>query len=275
MVNDFKLLADFIKKHSSGKKIIYIPNPGNYGDGLIRYATKKFFNDYNIEHWEVNVGYGMIKYQLLPYLLNHKKHFFIYGGGGGWCAAYDCGYRVCKAISMFTNNLMVLPSTFDLDLKSIKGHLFRRDNFNSYNRAPSSLFCHDMAFYLTCKPLGIHFDVQNSKKVKGLLMRTDREKATDCDSYTSRNIDLSTKGNHMSNGDEFLRLISLYDEIHTDRLHICIAAIVLGIKVNLYPGNYFKIKAIYDSSISTNFSNVILNDVCNSVSDLELKVYGS
>lgn len=268
MNEEFQNLAQIIKKNAQGKKIIYIPNPGNYGDGLIRYATKKFFSDNQIKHWEINVGYGKVKYQLLPYLLNHNKYLFIYGGGGGWCSAYDCGYRICRAISMFTSNLIVLPSTYDLDLKAIKGTLFRRDKFNSAKRASNSIFCHDMAFYLTTVTSMARFkNIEKTQNV-GLFMRTDKEAAIIQESMPEMNKDLSLSGDHMSNGDEFLETVAHFKELHTDRLHICIAGLIVGAKVHLYPGSYFKIQAIYDSSIAPNFKNIEMHAVCEDINVL-------
>ena len=108
----------------------------------------------------------------------------------------------------------------------------------------------------------------------GLLMRTDKEAAVIFETMPKYNVDLSTLGDHMSNGDEFLAKVAEYSEIHTDRLHVCIAGLVVGAKVNLYPGSYFKIKSIYDSSISGNFNNVFLNKKCDDVHSLSVSIFG-
>tara|TARA_R110001592_G_scaffold221314_3_gene476090 strand:- start:3502 stop:4377 length:876 start_codon:yes stop_codon:yes gene_type:complete len=256
---DFENLAQTINKLSGDKEVVYIPNPGNFGDGLIRYATKQFLKDFNINHWEVNVGYGMITYQLLPYLINKDKYFFVIGGGGGWCDAYNCGYRIAKKITNFTSNFLVLPSTFDINISKISGTLYSRDKYESLERNPSKLFCHDMAFYLTT----VNSEKLNSKNDNitphiGFLMRTDKESANLNFPQHSFNIDISLLGDHMSNGDKFLKIVSQYDEIYTDRLHVCIASIIMGIDVNLFPGSYFKIKRIYESSIKPYFDAVSL-----------------
>ena len=54
----------------------------------------------------------------------------------------------------------------------------------------------------------------------------------------------------------FLNEIDLYDEIHTNRLHIAIASCLLGKRIKLYRNNYFKNKAIYDFSINEKYNNV-------------------
>ena len=54
----------------------------------------------------------------------------------------------------------------------------------------------------------------------------------------------------------FLAYINQFEVINTNRLHVAIAATLLGKRVNLYGNNYFKIKAIYDYSLLNRFSNV-------------------
>lgn len=47
-----------------------------------------------------------------------------------------------------------------------------------------------------------------------------------------------------------LSAISLFDCVNTNRLHVCIAAALLGKTVNLYPNSYYKCKAVYDFSLA-------------------------
>lgn len=54
---------------------------------------------------------------------------------------------------------------------------------------------------------------------------------------------------------EFLNLINLYDEIHTDRLHVSIGAALLGKKVIIYNNGYYKCKGVYEKSMK-NMGNV-------------------
>ena len=58
----------------------------------------------------------------------------------------------------------------------------------------------------------------------------------------------------------FLNAISQYENIFTDRLHISIAASMLGRKCHLFGGNYFKNKAIYDASIAGYYPNTSFID---------------
>ena len=44
--------------------------------------------------------------------------------------------------------------------------------------------------------------------------------------------------------------VSKYSEIHTNRLHVSIAGLLLGKKVNLYSNSYWKNKEVFDHSLS-------------------------
>ncbi len=270
----FDVLANLILSKSEGKKILYIANPGNFGDGLIRYATKTFFSDYRIEHDEIFIGLNRPWFHLLPYLLsdrlNKQKYVFIYGGGGAWAEKYDFGYKVAKFISSWNADLVVLPTTFGKNVESIKGKLFYRDKFDSKKNCPNGEFCHDMAFYLTTinRARIPHADVKSVDN--GYLFRTDAEARLGVNAkLPSNNIDISTLGDTFSNVDEFLRYVSNYNTIYTDRLHVAIAGLILNKRVELFTGNYFKIKRIFESSIEGNFINVNLNDDDVSISELK------
>lgn len=62
-----------------------------------------------------------------------------------------------------------------------------------------------------------------------------------------------------------LKFLSLYDIIHTNRLHAAIAALLLGKKVHLYDNSYGKNSAIYERSLKVRFKNNITlrNDTTN------------
>jgi len=58
----------------------------------------------------------------------------------------------------------------------------------------------------------------------------------------------------------FLNEINLYKVIHTNRLHVAIAAAMLGKQVYIYSNNYYKVKAIYNFSLKNKFANVYWRD---------------
>lgn len=53
-----------------------------------------------------------------------------------------------------------------------------------------------------------------------------------------------------------MKHINRFDHIHTDRLHICIAAALLGKKVDFHPNSYFKCKAVYEYSLKERFPSI-------------------
>jgi exopolysaccharide biosynthesis predicted pyruvyltransferase EpsI len=57
-----------------------------------------------------------------------------------------------------------------------------------------------------------------------------------------------------------MRYIERFSSVRTNRLHICIAAALLGKAVDFYPNSYFKNKAVYEYSLRERFSNVRWHD---------------
>lgn len=53
-----------------------------------------------------------------------------------------------------------------------------------------------------------------------------------------------------------LKFIENFDVINTNRLHGCIAGILMNKKVNFYPNSYFKNRAVYNHSIKGVYENV-------------------
>lgn len=250
----YSALAATIVEKAAGRTIVYVPNPGNFGDGLIRYATKMFFKHYGIDHIELNIAFRGGRYLLIPLLLR-RKYFLVYGGGGAWCGNFCFGRDICRMISRFTNQFLVLPTTYDSDITGISGTLMRRDNYVSKTVAPHSSFCHDMALYLA---------VQDTRSFQGTpndaepcyALRTDRESALTKGDLPDGNLDFSEMGNHMSNGDEFIELVSRYKTIVTDRLHVAIAGGLAQATVELRSGNNSKIEGVYKSSLRDMFPHI-------------------
>jgi exopolysaccharide biosynthesis predicted pyruvyltransferase EpsI len=80
------------------------------------------------------------------------------------------------------------------------------------------------------------------------------------------NIDLSARVSWIPNmlcqrrirraGYEFLRFLDAFDEVHTNRIHVCIASALLGKQVRLYANSYWKNRAIFEASLEGRFDNV-------------------
>lgn len=53
-----------------------------------------------------------------------------------------------------------------------------------------------------------------------------------------------------------MKYINNFPVVRTDRLHICIAAALLGKQVEFYANSYFKCRAVYEYSLSERFPNI-------------------
>lgn len=247
----FQELADRIHRIRRGKRVYYRPNYGNWGDGLIRAGTLNFFRDYGIPFREIGDGKASF---LTPAL---RGGTLIYGGGGAWCSVWPDAPRKIHMLERLKRfKILVLPSTYEKNWGNTSAVKYRRDNSMSRLSYPESTFCHDMAFYLlkntSPDPLG---EVDNL-----YLMRepSERERAKTARILCSTNVDISKKGNHWSAPEGFFDFLRPGKVIHTDRLHVAIAACILGKRVKIYPSNYAKIEAVFEASIKPFFSGASL-----------------
>ena len=70
------------------------------------------------------------------------------------------------------------------------------------------------------------------------------------------NRDISAEGTESTPMAEFLEAIARFETVHTNRLHVSIAAAMMGRRVHLYANSYFKNKAIHETSLSAAFPNL-------------------
>jgi len=258
MKKKFDFLWNLIKEKSKDKKIYYLANPWNYWDWLIREWTIKFFKDYWIEFEEIKLlnNYNGIIKKLIPYYFRLKifllknNNIFIYWWWWAWCNNWNHALFFVKLASKKCK-VIVLPSTYENNYEYIKNVIFfKRDKFNSKKNMPNSIFCHDMAFYLS------NIESKEKKqKMNWYFFRTDKESANKI-RIPKKNLDISLMWDEHDDIHIFINEIDKYKTIYTDRLHVWIAWALLWKEVNLYSWNYFKIFDIYKSSIKPYFKNV-------------------
>lgn len=221
-------------------------------------------HDYQIKHIELNVGFKKGKFTLTPFLLSakaNKDFYFIYGGGGAWHSGYVFGRNIVEYINLFTNQYVVLPSTYQVTLPNPRGSFYRRDHAQSKDNAPYAEFCHDMAFYLTLA--GEQASPPPTPGSTGYMFRVDDESGLGNLSLPDDNVDVSTLGDHMSPASVFLNRVAQCETIYTDRLHVAVAGCITGRSVNMVGGSYFKNRAIFEASIKDRFPNVRFIDNAN------------
>ena len=257
----FDRLAEVLMRAARGRKVVFLQNPGNFGDALIRHGTLRFFEDIGLEVTELDMGRRDAKLVAVARaaLERGARPLFLYAGGGAWCRAGDHGGRNVRRLEWLTSEIIVLPTTFEHFGLRRPLTVFRRDEFESRAAAPQSLFCHDMALYLALvEPDRLLSGRTPPDRRFGMMFRTDVERRVEGYSSCRDNVDLSAQGDHLSDPSRFLREIDRYETIFTDRLHVAIGAALLGKSVRLVTGSYFKIAAIYRSSLAGVFDNVRL-----------------
>jgi len=215
---------------------LYMANPGNLGDALIRRGTLKYFDAIGLDYTEV---------QRPP---REKVGTFIYGGGGAWCKNWNNSRHVNAAASQ-ARQVIVLPSTYAIssplyELGNI--NFFCRDRFESLGYCPRAKYQKDMAFHLSdglhpLRGVGV-----------GYFMRTDKERSRKS-TIPKKNYDISLLGKTYGHISLFINAINKVREVHTDRLHVAIVACMLQKKIYFYEGNYFKNKAVFRSCMKGEF----------------------
>lgn len=221
---------------------------GNYGDSLIWHGTMALFESVGIRTVRVNN-------QTEP-----LNEVLIIDGGGNFVDYYDDVRNFLVAKHQLYREIVILPHTIyglaQIEVLQLLGSnttIFCRETESARFVSNVASRCrvylwHDCAFYN-------RLEQAPSKGNKTLLaFRSDKESAGRKISW--RNKDISRKGNATKPLDKFLGTIKKYDRVHTDRLHVAIAATMLGKQVVLYPNSYYKNKAVYEYTLRK-FPNVI------------------
>ena len=274
---DNKALLDELKDLG---RFSYYPNPGNAGDGMIAKATFDFFDASHLPYDVYDSGY--------------PKHV-VYGGGGIWLNQYKASYS--KPLSIFKNadRVVVLPSSVHEDCRDFIDQLdsrftvFCREQ-KTYqlllqeNTGAKIILDHDMALRMTPAAMGGSLSCQPrwARKVSkaaevllsvgnvACLMRTDNEKnnliqgdydLSNCVGSTyldPRDADAAAKF--------MLAAVDVFSVVVTDRLHVGIAALLMGKQVYLLDNSYGKLSGVYQHSLRQ-CGNVVMAESVPAVFD--------
>jgi CDP-glycerol glycerophosphotransferase len=254
----YSRLAEEIRSRAEGKKLLYVPNTGNWGDALIHRGTLQF-----LEHFEID--YSVTWRHLLADLRTHlasvgvsmEDAVLLAGGGGAWCNHYTMSRDFVRANCDIFSHTIVLPTTYELgavDESLGRVTYFRRDESESAANVPGSVFCHDMALFLK---LEIHENPNPIEVEEFFRGGLERHESSSGAAYS---LDVSALGNDASPIEPFFKIVARAAHVRTDRLHVAIAAAMLGRSVELYPSKYFKAKAVYESSLKDLYANVTFRD---------------
>lgn len=256
----FDRLAKEIKRLAAGSDIILLRNDGNFGDALIHAGTLAFLQDYSFHFAQYDMASRVDKLKALARGWRDRSGIlgppalFLYSGGGGWADVCDVARVNVRRQLRASRNLLVLPSTVESIGFDPPPRIFVRDHFQSHAAVPDAPFCDDMAFYLALVPPDrlLADRVAPSERI-GLVFRTDNEARIAGVAGHPANHDISAAGTSGSDVSGFLRHLDRFEHIVTDRLHAAIGGALLGKTVSLVRGSYFKLEAIFRSSIAGNF----------------------
>lgn len=249
----FDRLATSMREIVQDRPIIFFINPGNWGDSLIREGAEQFLRHYEFNYTAVkakDVQKNRTTVAAEIAKTGHDSPVMVYNGCGAFSRHYETAPRVAALAAGF-KTAIVMPSTYAIDMEEYNfpdhTHFFARDRFESLQAMPDAPFCHDMAFFL-------RFPDKTPTKDVAWFMRGDRETPDNAKPQRG-NVDLSRKGRAHTPIDGFIAEISKYRVVHTNRLHVGIGAALLGCETHIYGNDYFKIRAIFDSSIAPYFDN--------------------
>lgn len=231
------------------RSVRYIPNPGNAGDAVIVEGTREVLQQ---------LGIG----------LDDESTTVLIAGGGNLVPIYWNMRKIIEKLPRSGLRIIILPHTvngcFDLLKEFDDLTLLARERVTwqtAREAGVKTFLCHDAAFEVDYDryvndPHSDTMDVLRS-------FRRDGEASGRFSAHEAGSRDLSEEfGNRAWDFEtaavaagRFIREINRYRQVRTDRLHVAIVAACLEKDVILHPNNYFKVKAIYDNSLS-GFPNV-------------------
>jgi exopolysaccharide biosynthesis predicted pyruvyltransferase EpsI len=210
---------------------------GNIGDELIYAGTRQLLS--RLPYKEVGVRQ----------LAGVSGHTALVTGGGCWCAPYHDAVDHLRAIEATFERVIILPSSFDVAVPSVKTTLaatkalvFARErvSFDGIRQFCDARIAYDCAFYFDYRPY--------LRRGEGTLVafRADRESARNVLPKGNRDISRSCSGL-----DDWLWTIARHADVKTDRAHVMIAAAMLGKAVEYCTSSYHKVPAIADYALKS------------------------
>lgn len=238
-------IKEYLSKYKN-TSVDFFRFSGNYGDSLIWHGTKKLLSILNIKEHCVDIS-------------SPKNNEILFIDGGGNLVDYYSDVRnfLIKKPALYSE-ILILPHTIFgekqveiLNNVSSKLTVFCRERVSAkflddkLKHAEVYLW-HDCAFYNEFAPILSGSGALNA-------FRLDIESVLN--TQHELNIDISQNGYATKPLDELIGILQEFEQVNTDRLHIAIAATLLGKKVKLFPNSYYKNKAVFEYSLKK-FSNV-------------------
>ncbi len=260
-----------------GRQIVYLPNPGNRGDALIAAAT--------IQRFESNG----IRYVVPGTKIQHDgRNVYVYGGGGNLVPMYDDCKGVLRAFAKVKADIVVLPQScygVEAEVRAYPGCLTiwarERASYDFLARINSdglqiglsddlalALNLNDVRFVQQGLARQLYSCVsEHPPRVLSAFRRDIESTGAHSIPDAPTNFDISDMGfsgprfsrgfglNHLdlealfNHAAWFLSFIDYFDVVHTDRLHVGIAATLLSKDVRLHDNIYGKVSEVYEYSL--------------------------
>lgn len=262
------------------RHIYFRPNPGNAGDSLLNVGFYAIAKKIGLCYKEIDDNF--------PFESLASEDLVILSGGGNIVPYWKHGSEVIRKLTQYSFPLMLMPQSVEdrkdiLHLLRSKDIIFLRERHSFDYVSSLGLKCavaldHDLAFHADIKLLNVQdhwhttymptslrkalyiaYHYMNSRFIKKLVaLRTDRESATSGQKRKVNDISRIARFGTRSHAENILssywllKVLSWYDTIETDRLHVFIGCLLVGTKVVLREGVYHKIKGVYEYSVLPN-----------------------
>jgi hypothetical protein len=232
------------------KRVAFVKLQGNIGDKMNARSTAKLFRHFNINFKTTDIQELSKKDGLDEY-----DEIVVSGGGNMGGDFYKNPFATRQALIGLNLPITILPQSFiqnDEDLSPYK-KVFVRER-ESLRLQPGCELAPDLA-------LGYRGKISDAgtEAELGVFLRTDME--------NMHGNNIKSLGDPVSlckSVDEYFRLASKFERVVTDRLHFCIAALLLGRNATLLPNSYFKNHSFYQTWLS---------DICEWQDDLSNITY--
>ncbi|MFC5482274.1 polysaccharide pyruvyl transferase family protein [Microvirga aerilata] len=252
------------------QRATFIASMGNIGDGLVQLGTFDLFAEFGLAP----------RVQGLWTSPPDGQKLAVIGGGGGWVEGF--WEKTARAMRPFLEGggeIILLPSSvsgfeqyFAQYARQVTIFARERVSFDRLN-AVAELhgrvhLCHDLAFALDPTTFSELRRMQGSGELS--LFRSDAEGCRTELPPSNIDIALSRNGDIWHSREACLqpvmavaRMMSHFEHVRTDRLHMTALAAMLGRRVTMSRNSYFKNQAVFESSLCR-FKNVTLAEEENS-----------
>lgn len=272
-----KFLSTIGKKHN---KVYYIPNGGNAGDALINVGFYSAAAKAHLQYVEIPSTFDFSKIS--------DDDVLLFPGGGNLVPNWTAGTDLLNRLLDNSFPIVLMPQSIhgrtDALLRLRGGDVvFVREEFTasylySIGLKASIYVDHDCAFYIDKKLLSedrkalptvsaknairallILYHFIRSRFIKEVdAMRVDSESAFGGRASIFNDLSIicsfgtQDRRQNIVTARWFLRTLSWYQRIRTDRLHVMIGCVLTRTSVEAFPNSYHKVQGVFEHSIARN-----------------------